>query len=62
MHSCMDGIGVSSRRVAYMLAAIAAYRRDKQRATRASAATGDDGRGDSWTEFGRRSGMRGSLR
>ena len=51
-----------TRRVAYMLAAIAAHRRDKQRAARASAATGGGDRRDSWAEFGRRSGMRGSLR
>jgi acetyl-CoA carboxylase biotin carboxylase subunit len=51
-----------TKRVAYMLAAIASYRRDKQRAARASGATGSTGSGDPWTEFGRRSGMRGSLR
>jgi acetyl-CoA carboxylase biotin carboxylase subunit len=51
-----------TKRVAYMLAAIASYRRDKQRAARASRATGSTGSGDPWTEFGRRSGMRGSLR
>jgi acetyl-CoA carboxylase biotin carboxylase subunit len=51
-----------AKRVAYMLAAIASYRRDKQRAARATEATGNEGPGDSWTEFGRRSGMRGSLR
>ena len=51
-----------TKRVAYMLAAIASYRRDKQRAARASRATGSTASGDPWTEFGRRSGMRGSLR
>ncbi len=50
------------RRVAMMMAAIAAFRRDKARAEKAgSAATG---RGDTapWKSFGRRSQMRGMLR
>ena len=50
------------RRVAFMVAAIAAYRRDKQRAGRASAAAGGAGARDSWKEFGRRAQMRGNLR
>ncbi len=50
------------RRVALMLAAIAAYRRDKERAERASAHS--DSRGDTsgWRAFGRRSQMRGGPR
>ncbi len=49
------------RRVAHTLAAIAAYRRDKHQAERASSIqTG--GEGSPWKSFGRRSQMRGSLR
>jgi acetyl-CoA carboxylase biotin carboxylase subunit len=53
-----------ARRVAFMLAAIAAYRCDKEQAARASASAASDGSGprDSWKEFGRRSLMRGSMR
>jgi acetyl-CoA carboxylase biotin carboxylase subunit len=51
-----------ARRVAFLLAAIAAYRRDKERAARAaSGATVATGR-DPWKEFGRRVQMRGGLR
>jgi acetyl-CoA carboxylase biotin carboxylase subunit len=50
------------RRVASMLGAIAAYRRDKERAERASAMTGRGGGGSSWKSFGLRSQMRGGLR
>ncbi len=50
------------RRVAFMVAAIAAYRRDKQRAGRAAVGSGDAGARDSWKEFGRRAQMRGNLR
>jgi acetyl-CoA carboxylase biotin carboxylase subunit len=57
-----DG-AAEARRVAFMLAAIAAYRRDKQRA---SSSTMDAGRpvggGDPWKEYGRRTQMRGGLR
>ena len=48
------------RRVAFMLAAIAAYQRDKQRASMAQTKTGGDG--DPWTDFARRAQLRGSLR
>jgi acetyl-CoA carboxylase biotin carboxylase subunit len=49
------------RRVALMMAAIAAYRRDKARAERARSLVS---RGDAapWRSFGRRSQMRGNLR
>jgi acetyl-CoA carboxylase biotin carboxylase subunit len=50
------------RRVALMLGAIAAYRRDKERAERAAYRPAGGGGGDPWREFGRRSQMRGSLR
>jgi acetyl-CoA carboxylase biotin carboxylase subunit len=49
-----------ARRVAFMLAAIAAYRRDKQQAARTR--TGSGGPGDPWKQFARRSQMRGGLR
>jgi acetyl-CoA carboxylase biotin carboxylase subunit len=48
------------RRVALMLAAIAAYRRDKERSERAVYRPGGGGGG--WQSFGRRSQMRGGLR
>ncbi len=51
-----------ARRVAFMLAAIAAYRRDKERATRTVAHAADGRGGDPWKEFGRRGQMRGGLR
>jgi len=50
-----------TRRVAFMAAAIAAYRRDKERAARAGAAPAGGG-GDPWKTFARRVGMRGGLR
>ncbi len=53
------------RRVAMMLAAIAAYRRDKERAERTvyhAGGAGGAGGGSAWQAFGRRSGMRGGLR
>jgi acetyl-CoA carboxylase biotin carboxylase subunit len=51
------------RRVAMMLAAIAAYQRDKARAERASSVvTGGAGDAAPWKTFGRRSQMRGMLR
>jgi acetyl-CoA carboxylase biotin carboxylase subunit len=49
-----------AKRVAFMMAAIAAYKRDKQRASAATVATA--GGGDPWKLFGRRSQMRGGLR
>jgi acetyl-CoA carboxylase biotin carboxylase subunit len=56
-----EGSAQEARRVAFMLAAIAAYRRDKERATRA-AVSGAARAGDPWKELGRRSQMRGTLR
>ena len=53
--------GGEERRVAQMLAAIAAYRRDKQRAERA-VYHGGSGGGSGWQAYGRRSQMRGGLR
>jgi acetyl-CoA carboxylase biotin carboxylase subunit len=50
------------RRVAFMLAAIAAYGRDKQQAARAGSAAAAGGRQDPWRSFGRRTQLRGSLR
>jgi acetyl-CoA carboxylase biotin carboxylase subunit len=50
------------RRVAFMLAAIAAYRRDKQQAARAGSAAAGGERQDPWRSFGRRTQLRGSLR
>ena len=51
-----------ARRVAFMLAAIAAYRRDKERAGRAEVASSNTGSGSPWRDHGRRSQMRGSPR
>jgi acetyl-CoA carboxylase biotin carboxylase subunit len=51
-----------ARRVAFMLAAIAAYRRDVERAGRVAQTSVAGGRADPWLEFGRRAQMRGSLR
>jgi acetyl-CoA carboxylase, biotin carboxylase subunit len=51
-----------ARRVAFMLAAIAAYQRDKQRAARKVAGAGGAAAAEPWKEFGRRAQMRGSLR
>jgi acetyl-CoA carboxylase biotin carboxylase subunit len=50
-----------ARRVAFLLAAIAAYQRDKQRAARA-ASSATARAGDPWKELGRRAQMRGALR
>ena len=50
-----------ARRVAHMLAAIAAFRRDKARSERA-ASRPSGGATEPWKEFGRRSQMRGNLR
>jgi len=49
------------RRVACMVAAIAAYERDKDRASRASAPSSARG-GDRWKTHGRRAALRGGLR
>jgi acetyl-CoA carboxylase biotin carboxylase subunit len=57
-----EGDGDEVRRVAFMVAAIAAYRRDKRRAAQASTGSDAAGTRDSWKEFGRRSQMRGNLR
>jgi acetyl/propionyl-CoA carboxylase alpha subunit len=51
-----------SRRVAHVLAAIAAYRRDKQRSERISAAASPGPVQSGWKSFGLRSQMRGGLR
>jgi acetyl/propionyl-CoA carboxylase alpha subunit len=64
--SHMDELGredpsEEERRVARMLAAIAAYRRDKQRSERvASLGAGGSAR-DPWKEYGRRRALRGEL-
>jgi acetyl-CoA carboxylase biotin carboxylase subunit len=50
-----------ARRVAFMMAAIVAFKRDKERATKASATTAASG-GDPWKSFGRRAQMRGGWR
>jgi acetyl-CoA carboxylase biotin carboxylase subunit len=50
------------RRVALMLAAIAAYRREKEQALRASASTGGRPAEDPWKQQGRRAQLRGGLR
>jgi acetyl-CoA carboxylase biotin carboxylase subunit len=49
-------------RVAQIMAAIAAYRRDKERAAKASGTTDGGTRGDPWRDFARRSALRGGLR
>jgi acetyl-CoA carboxylase biotin carboxylase subunit len=49
-------------RAAYMLAAIAAYRRAKARAAKAASATHVEGGENPWKSAGRRSQMRGGLR
>ena len=56
-----DEDAAEARRVAFMMAAIVAYKRDKQRAAAASTATGGAG-ADPWKSFGRRNQMRGGLR
>ncbi len=54
--------GGEARRVAMMAAAIAAYRRDKEQAERATTVTRGDSAEAQWKAFGRRSQMRGGLR
>ena len=51
----------ASRRVAYMVAAIAAYERDKDRASHVSAPSSARG-ADPWKTHGRRAALRGGLR
>jgi acetyl-CoA carboxylase biotin carboxylase subunit len=51
-----------ARRVALMLAAIAAYRREKEQATRAQAVTSGGVADDPWKQAGRRAQLRGGLR
>ncbi|UCE86015.1 MAG: acetyl-CoA carboxylase biotin carboxylase subunit [Deltaproteobacteria bacterium] len=57
-----DAEAAETRRIAQALAAIAAYRRDKQRAAGAVAARGGTVAEDPWKTFGRRAQMRGGLR
>ena len=52
---------LEARRVAFMMAAIVAYRRDKQRGLASASAPAGGGQ-DPWKSFGRRSQMRGGLR
>jgi acetyl-CoA carboxylase biotin carboxylase subunit len=51
-----------ARRVALMLAAIAAYRREKEQAARAQAVTSGGVADDPWKQAGRRAQLRGGLR
>ena len=69
--NCMGGKGDpvaatgekdEARRVAFMLAAIVAYRRDKEQAARASSASTGGATEDPWKQYGRREQMRGGLR
>ena len=54
--------GAEVQRVAFMIAAIAAYQRDKLQASRADAANANGAGLDPWKEFGRRSQLRGGMR
>jgi acetyl-CoA carboxylase biotin carboxylase subunit len=56
-----DEDAAEARRVAFLMAAIVAYKRDKQRAAAAESASSSAG-GDPWKTFGRRAQMRGGLR
>jgi acetyl-CoA carboxylase biotin carboxylase subunit len=56
-----DEDAAEARRVAFMMAAIVAFRRDKHRASEVSVAVGTGG-GDPWKNFGRRAQMRGGWR
>jgi acetyl-CoA carboxylase biotin carboxylase subunit len=49
-------------RVAQILAAIAAYRRDKERAAKATGSSSNQSGRDPWRDFGRRMSLRGGLR
>jgi hypothetical protein len=51
-----------ARRVAFMLAAIAAYRRDKELAMRAAAVSAGGAGVEPWKAHGRRARLRGELR
>jgi hypothetical protein len=51
-----------ARRVALMLAAIAAFRREKEQASRAQAATGVRTAENPWKQAGRRAQLRGGPR
>ncbi len=51
-----------ARRAGVLLAAIAAYRRDKSKATAATPAAEGVGDGAPWKQYGRRAAMRGMLR
>jgi acetyl-CoA carboxylase biotin carboxylase subunit len=53
--------GEEERRVARMLAAIAAWRRDKARAERATRVGAAPGERSPWKDFGRRQALRGQL-
>ena len=56
-----DEVGrAQGRRVAMMIAAVSAYRRDKERAERASTQTSGSSE-NPWKNFGRRSQLRGGL-
>ena len=57
-----DEDAAEARRVAFMMAAIVAYKRDKQRAAAATAVASGSGGGDPWKSFGRSVQMRGGLR
>jgi acetyl-CoA carboxylase biotin carboxylase subunit len=62
LHEVSDeGAHGEERRAARMLAAVAAYRRDKARAERATSAGSAAGESP-WRAFGKRSAMRGWLR
>ena len=52
-----------AERVAYTMAAIAAYRAEKAKASRGASSSGDgDGNDGQWRNAGRRAQMRGGLR
>ena len=51
-----------ARRVAFMAGAIAAYRRDKEKAAKVGAAGAGTRAGDPWKDQGRRAQMRSTLR
>ncbi len=57
-----SGDSREARRVAFMMAAIVAYQRDKARAAAASTVAAGSSGGDPWKQFGRRAQMRGGLR
>jgi len=61
LQTAADEDAAEARRVAFMMAAIVAFRRDKKRASEASATTATGG-SDPWKNFGRRAQMRGGWR